>query len=157
VSELFVVGLSWRTAKVAMREKLAFREDELAPTLRALLAELPVTEALLISTCNRVEVYGVAKRAPDGDAAPGAVRAWLAKQREVKLADVAEGLYEHRGPAAIRHVFAVASSLDSLVVGEAQILGQLKAAYGVAGAAGTSGPVLSRAVERTRRARSASS
>ncbi len=145
MSELFVVGLSWRTAKVAMREKLAFRDDELAPTLRALLAELPVTEALLISTCNRVEVYGVAKRADD---APVAVRAFLAKQREVKLADVAEGLYEHRGPAAIRHVFAVASSLDSLVVGEAQILGQLKAAYGVAGAAGTSGPVLSRAVER---------
>jgi glutamyl-tRNA reductase len=145
MSELFVVGISWRTAKVAVREKLAFREDEVADTLHALTRELPVTEALLISTCNRVEVYGVAKPGSD---APPVVRQWLAQRRSVKLADVGEALYERRGPAAIRHVFSVASSLDSLVVGEAQILGQLKASYAFAGTAGTSGPVLSRAIER---------
>ena len=135
--ELFVVGLSWRTAKVDVREKLAFREDELADTLRALVQD-PVAEALLISTCNRVEVYGVGT--PE---APGRVREYLLRKAEVSAA-----LYEHRGPAAVRHVFSVASSLDSLVVGEAQILGQLKAAYGLAGTTGTSGPVLSRALER---------
>jgi glutamyl-tRNA reductase len=145
MSELFVVGMSWRTAKVAVREKLAFREDELAETLLAITRELPVAEALLISTCNRVEVYGVAKPGAD---ATSEVRAWIAKRRNVRLADVGEALYERRGPAAIRHVFSVASSLDSLVVGEAQILGQLKDAYAFAGTAGTSGPVLSRAVER---------
>jgi glutamyl-tRNA reductase len=145
MSELFVVGMSWRTAKVAVREKLAFREDELAETLLAITRELPVIEALLISTCNRVEVYGVAK--PGADATTE-LRAWIAKRRNVRLADVGEALYERRGPAAIRHVFSVASSLDSLVVGEAQILGQLKDAYAFAGTAGTSGPVLSRAVER---------
>lgn len=145
MSELFVVGLSWRTAKVAVREKLAFREEELGATLLALTRELPVTEALLISTCNRVEVYGVAK--PDVDA-PTKVRTFLAERRSVRLAELGDALYTHRGPGAIRHVFAVASSLDSLVVGEAQILGQLKGAYALAGAAGTSGPVLSRAVER---------
>ena len=145
MSELFVVGMSWRTAKVAVREKLAFREDELAETLLAITRELPVLEALLISTCNRVEVYGVAK--PGADATT-ALRTWIAKRRNVRLADVGEALYERRGPAAIRHVFSVASSLDSLVVGEAQILGQLKDAYAFAGTAGTSGPVLSRAVER---------
>jgi glutamyl-tRNA reductase len=143
VSELFVVGLSWHTAPVAVREKLAFRDDELAPTLRGALAELPVTEALLISTCNRVELYGVAKPGGDPD-----VREFLAKNRAVALRDVEAALYAHRGAAAIRHVFRVASSLDSLVVGEAQILGQLKAAYAIAGAAGTAGPVLSRALER---------
>lgn len=145
MSELFVVGMSWRTAKVAVREKLAFREDELAETLLAITRELPVLEALLISTCNRVEVYGVAK--PGADATTE-LRTWIAKRRNVRLADVGEALYERRGPAAIRHVFSVASSLDSLVVGEAQILGQLKDAYAFAGTAGTSGPVLSRAVER---------
>jgi glutamyl-tRNA reductase len=139
MSELFVVGLSWHTAPVAVREKLAFRDDELAPTLLRATTELAVAEALLISTCNRVELYGVAKAGAEPD-----VRGFLAKNR----GDVGAALYVHKGPAAIRHVFRVASSLDSLVVGEAQILGQLKAAYAVAGAAGTAGPVLSRALER---------
>ena len=145
MSELFVVGISWRTAPVAVREKLAFREDELAATLTAIVGSLPVAEALLISTCNRVEVYGVAKASGD---APTAVRAFLADQRGVKPKDVAEHLYEHRGSAAVRHVFRVAASLDSLVVGEAQILGQLKDAYKVAAKAGTRGSVLSRCLDR---------
>jgi glutamyl-tRNA reductase len=76
------------------------------------------------------------------------VRAFLAEQRGVKAKDVAAHLYEHRGSHAVRHVFRVASSLDSLVVGEAQILGQLKDAYGVADKAGTKGSVLSRCLER---------
>src|SRR5262245_14366631 len=139
--ELFVVGISWRTAKVAVREKLAFRQDELAATLAAITSTLPVAEALLISTCNRVEVYGVGK---DGHDAPTAVRTFITDQRGVKPKEIADALYERRGPEAVRHVFRVASSLDSLVVGEAQILGQLKEAYATAGAAGTSGPVLSR-------------
>ncbi|HEU0032831.1 MAG TPA: glutamyl-tRNA reductase [Kofleriaceae bacterium] len=145
MSELFVVGISWRTAPVAVREKLAFREDEIAPALRALTTEHPVAEALLVSTCNRVEVYGVARPGVD---ATGPVRRFLAEHRNVAVAEVADVLYDHRGTAAIHHVFRVAAALDSLVVGEAQILGQLKAAYGVAGAAGTSGPLLGRCLER---------
>ena len=145
MSELFVVGISWRTAAVAVREKLAFREEELADTLRGIVATLPVAEALLISTCNRVEVYGVARPGHD---ATVPVRQYLASQRGVHLRELGDALYDHRGDAAVRHVFRVASALDSLVVGEAQILGQLKAAYGVAGRAGTSGPVLGRALER---------
>ncbi len=145
MSELFVVGLSWRTAAVAVREKLAFREEEVPTALRGLVGGLPVAEALLISTCNRVEVYGVAKPGHD---ATGDVRRYLAEQRGVAAKDVAHVLYDHRGDQAIRHVFRVASALDSLVVGEAQILGQLKDAYSVAGTTGTSGPVLGRALER---------
>ncbi|MBA3457507.1 MAG: glutamyl-tRNA reductase [Deltaproteobacteria bacterium] len=145
MSELFVVGISWRTAPVAVREKFAFRDEELATTLQAMTATLPVAEALLISTCNRVEIYGVAK--PGQDPA-GSVRRFIAEQRGLAPAEVSDVLYDHVGPAAIRHVFRVASALDSLVLGEAQILGQLKAAYGVAGGAGTSGPVLGRCLER---------
>jgi glutamyl-tRNA reductase len=144
-TELFVVGLSWRTAPVAVREKLAFREDELAGVLQAITSRLPVAEVMLVSTCNRVEVYGVAA---DGHDATAALPALLAEQRGIAPSEVSAALYAHRGSAAIRHVFGVASALDSLVVGEAQILGQLKAAYGLAGKTGTSGPLLSRCLER---------
>ena len=119
MSDVFVVGISWRTA--------------------------PVAEALLVSTCNRVEVYGVARPGAD---ATGPVRAFLAARRGLKLASVEPHIYKHRSDDAIRHVFRVAAALDSLVVGEAQILGQLKAAYGIATAAGTSGPLLGRCLER---------
>lgn len=145
MSELFVVGISWRTAPVAVREKLAFREEEVPGVLRGMTGALPVAEALLISTCNRVEVYGVARAGHD---VTGPVRRFLAEMRSVKPAEVADVLYDHRGTAAVRHVFRVASALDSLVLGEAQILGQLKAAYAAAGGAGTSGPVLGRCLER---------
>jgi glutamyl-tRNA reductase len=145
VSELFVVGISWRTAPVAVREKLAFREEEVPGTLTAVTSRLPVAEAVLVSTCNRVELYGVAK--PGHDATTLA-RRFLAEQRGLQPAAVADVLYDHVGGAAVRHVFRVASALDSLVLGEAQILGQLKDAYGVADKAGTSGQVLRRCLER---------
>jgi glutamyl-tRNA reductase len=74
VSELFVVGISWRTAPVAVREQLAFREEEVPGVLRGLTGALPVAEALLISTCNRVEIYGVSRAGQD---ATGAVRRFL--------------------------------------------------------------------------------
>jgi len=105
VSELFVVGISWRTADVAVREKLAFREDELSSVLAAVTGALPVAEAVLLSTCNRVELYGVAK--PGSDAA-SAVRAFIADDRKARSNDVMNAIYDHRGPAAIRHVFRVA-------------------------------------------------
>ena len=145
MSELFVVGISWRTAPVAVREKLAFREEEITDTLRAMAGLPEVGEALLISTCNRVEVYGVAKPGAD---ATSAVRRFIAEQRKQKPADIAEKFYDYRGNEAVRHVFRVASALDSLVLGEAQILGQLKQARGVAVEAGTSGAVLGRFLER---------
>ncbi|MDX2091347.1 MAG: glutamyl-tRNA reductase [Kofleriaceae bacterium] len=145
MSELFVVGISWRTAPVAVREKLAFREEEVPGTLTAVTSRLPVAEAVLISTCNRVELYGVAKPGHD---ATTLTRRFLAEQRGLQPAAVADVIYDHVGGAAVRHVFRVASALDSLVLGEAQILGQLKDAYGVADKAGTSGQVLRRCLER---------
>lgn len=145
MGELFVVGMSWRTAPVAVREKLAFREEEVGEVIALLVKQPSVREAILISTCNRVEVYGV------GDAAENSAsvtRSFLAAQRQVALSEFGDALYQHHGPAAVRHVFRVASALDSLVVGEAQILGQLKSAYQVAGKVGASGPMLARCLER---------
>ncbi len=143
---LFVVGISWRTAPVAVREKLAFREEEIEGVLGELRVQPGVAEAMLISTCNRVEVYGVAR----GDAveASSSVRSFLARNRGITDASVADVLYGHAAHDAVRHVFRVAAALDSLVLGEAQILGQLKAAFGVAGSAGAVGPLLGRCLER---------
>ncbi len=140
--ELFVVGMSWRTAPVAIRERLAFREEELPIAVKALCVD-PAHEALLISTCNRVEIYGVG-----GPGATTAVKARLAANRGVPLGEVEHALYAHHGDGAIRHVFKVAAALDSLVLGEAQILGQLKQAWATAVAAGVSGPLLGRCLER---------
>lgn len=150
-SNLFVIGLSWRTAPVAVREKLAFADDELSSTLQSITSLPHIGEAMLISTCNRVEIYGAtARTAPVSalDAATGEVRSFLARSRGVQAEGLAGNLYEHTDAEAVRHAFRVASALDSLVVGEAQILGQLKSAYGVATSAGTTGPMLGRCMER---------
>jgi glutamyl-tRNA reductase len=150
-ANVFVVGLSWRTAPVAVREQLAFRDEELPGALAELCAAPGIAEAMLISTCNRVEIYGVTTAsAPVGAEADAtaAARSFLSRSRGVAAEQVAEHIYDHVEVDAVRHVFKVAAALDSLVVGEAQILGQLKAAYGVATTAGMSGAVLGRCLER---------
>lgn len=147
LGEIFAVGLSWRTAPVAVREKLAFRDEELAATLRDILARLPVAEAMLISTCNRVEVYGVAVPGHSANAAADALRQHLVQGRGAPV-EASHAMYAHAGPDAMQHIFRVAAALDSLVVGEAQILGQLKAAFALASSEGTAGPLLTRCIER---------
>ncbi len=137
--DFVLVGLSHRTAPVEVRERLAVPPDRLGEELREIAASGRFDEALLISTCNRVELYATssdpidaAKRARDALAA--------------RLLDFAseDALYQERGVDAVRHVFRVASSLDSLVVGEPQILGQVKEAFDAAKGAGTVGTLLGR-------------
>jgi glutamyl-tRNA reductase len=143
--DLVVVGLSHRTAPLDVREKLAFPDDVLPAALEA-LGKLPsVGEAMLLSTCNRVEVYAASRS--DAPQAIAEVRQFLGA-RGLPADRLAEHLYDRAGPAAVKHVFRVASSLDSLVVGEPQILGQMKSAYGVATQLGAVGPLLGRCVER---------
>jgi glutamyl-tRNA reductase len=149
-NDLFVVGLSWRTAQVSLRERLAFHDEELEGTLRDLLQLDGVSEALVLSTCNRVEVYGcTSKAAPSSIATTAAaeVRSMLSRSRKVSAEDLAEALYEHTEGDAVQHIFRVAAALDSMVVGESQILGQLKAAYGEASRVEATGQVLGRCVE----------
>ncbi|MBT8492012.1 MAG: glutamyl-tRNA reductase [Deltaproteobacteria bacterium] len=151
-SDLFVIGLSWRTAPVATREQLAFPTDELSDALAELVASPLIDEAVLLSTCNRVEVYASTARGAPASAVTAAAaeaRSFLARSRHVSGEELAEYLYEKTDDEAIAHVFRVASALDSMVVGEAQILGQVKDAYGAAAHMGAVGSVLGRCMERS--------
>lgn len=140
----FVVGASHRTAPLALRERLAVPAAELEPALRE-LAQAGATEAVLVSTCNRVELYGASAR--PGHAA-AAFRELLARSRGVELAELERATFELHDAEAIRHIFAVTSSLDAIVVGEAQIAGQVKEAYAAGARAKTVGPMLSRCLHR---------
>ena len=146
--DLFVVGLSWRTAPVAIREKLAFTDDELQNELATLLQSPCIDEGVILSTCNRVEIYGVAAIGSVATAAAAEARHFLVTSRDVSTESVAGKLYDHQHAEAARHVFRVASALDSLVLGETQILGQVKGAYGAAVAADATGQVLNRCLQQ---------
>ena len=137
--DFVVVGLSHRTAPVEVREHLAVAPDRLEQELREIAAIGPLDEALLISTCNRVELY--ATSANPIEASQIAKDALAKRLPENATAAV---LYQQRGIDVVRHVFRVASSLDSLVVGEPQILGQVKEAFDAARGAGTMGTLLGR-------------
>jgi glutamyl-tRNA reductase len=136
---LFVAGLSHRNAPVALREQLAVEEDKLREVLLDLQAADVLREVVVLSTCNRVEIYGVAE-AP-GEARAAAFR-HLCRHRGVELAAVEALLYTHVEADAVHHAFRVAASLDSMMVGEPQILGQVKDAFALAQACETVGPHL---------------
>src|SRR3989449_745673 len=136
---LFVAGLSHKNAPVELREQLAVEEDKLRELLRDVAATGAVQETLILSTCNRVEVYGVAE-------APGEARAvvsrHLCRHRGLSHASIEPLLYTHVDDDAVRHAFRVAASLDSMLIGEPQILGQVKDAFALAQACETVGPAL---------------
>jgi glutamyl-tRNA reductase len=136
---LFVAGLSHKNAPVALREQLAVEEDKLRELLGDLQGSDVLQEIVLLSTCNRVEVYGVAE-AP-GEARALAFRA-LCRHRGVDLGTVEPLLYTHLDADAVRHAFRVAASLDSMMIGEPQILGQVKDAFALAQACESVGPSL---------------
>jgi glutamyl-tRNA reductase len=143
---LVILGVNHRTAAVAVRERLAFSEDEVAPALRRLKQQIvEVTEAALLSTCNRVEIFAVTA---DPERAGDRIAQFIASDRGVELTDFSEALYRLDGREAIRHLFRVSASLDSMVVGEPQILGQVKLAYAQAAEAGTVSLVLHRAFHK---------
>jgi glutamyl-tRNA reductase len=132
-----ILGINHKTAPVALREKVAFTEDRLVSALQTLRQENGVAEAVILSTCNRTEVYWA------GSASGEELSQWLERHHGNNL-DLAASLYNHQESGAIEHAFSVASGLDSMVLGEAQILGQLKDAYRVAQQTGSTGPVLNK-------------
>jgi glutamyl-tRNA reductase len=131
--ELHLVGLSHKSAPIEVREKVALTGDALRDALAELKRCDDVSEAFVISTCNRVEVYTL-----------GASERRAQEFFTARSAAAASHLYGKHGEEAVRHLFRVASSLDSLVVGEQQILGQVKEAYGIASASGAAGSYVSR-------------
>jgi glutamyl-tRNA reductase len=142
---LFILGVNHRTAPVAVRERLAYAETEVAPALQRLKLASGIGEAALLSTCNRVEVIGVTS---DAEHVADEVARFLAADREVERGAFNDALYNFSGRDAVRHLFRVGASLDSMVVGEPQILGQLKLAYAQAAEAATVGLVLHRAFHK---------
>ncbi|MGA9025046.1 MAG: glutamyl-tRNA reductase [Steroidobacteraceae bacterium] len=132
-----ILGINHRTAPVALREKVAFSEERLVGALRALRQARGISEVVILSTCNRTEVYW------SGSATGAELSEWLDQHHGGGL-DLAASLYVHQEQHAVTHAFSVASGLDSMVLGEAQILGQLKDAYRVAQEAGSTGPALNK-------------
>ncbi|MDF0604669.1 glutamyl-tRNA reductase [Neisseriaceae bacterium TC5R-5] len=139
---LFAFGLNHDTAPLSIREKLAFPTERLPGALGSLLASHAVGEAAIVSTCNRTEIYCSSQT-------PQAALQWLSHYHQLPLTEVQPYLYQLEADQAARHAFRVASGLDSMVLGETQILGQLKEAVRYAESAGTLGTLLNGLFQRT--------
>lgn len=140
--ELFVVGLSHFAAPVAVRERLSAGKSELGELAARARAEAGLDEAVLLSTCSRFELYAAAQ---DPAAAEAAVAAWLARRAGTPVEPY---LYRRRGREALEHLFRVAAGLDSWIIGETEVLGQVKDAYAAACAAGAAARTLNIAFQR---------
>jgi glutamyl-tRNA reductase len=145
--DIIIVGMNHRSAPIELRESVAFESSYVLQALGQLQTYPSIEESVILSTCNRVEIVAAAV---NGMSASEEIKAFLAEQRARKNRHSFENhVYIHRGPEAIRHLFRVAASLDSMVVGEPQILGQLKEYYNVARTAGTVGTILHRLFHRS--------
>ncbi|MBP7229444.1 MAG: glutamyl-tRNA reductase [Moraxellaceae bacterium] len=141
---LLALGINHKTASLALREKVAFTPERLELALREACAQAGLQELAIVSTCNRTEFYGkVPKQGAE------ALLGWLSHYHQLPLSDITASLYQFEGEAAVRHMMRVAAGLDSMVLGEPQILGQVKTAYSQAAAAGTLGPELERLFQST--------
>jgi glutamyl-tRNA reductase len=147
---LVVIGINHRTAPVDIREKVVFAGEDLPVALRALVRVPGVQESIIVSTCNRTELYCFTAAAPL-EVTGQSLSQWLEQWHDLADhgLDLHRSLYRLQGSAAIEHLFAVACGLDSLVLGEPQILGQLKDAYRAAHDQGTTGPYLNRLLQTT--------
>jgi glutamyl-tRNA reductase len=141
MSSLYALGLNHQTAPLAVRERVVFHVERLREALGEIKGSL-AREAAILSTCNRTELY------LDGEE-PAAVVHWLAKYHDLAPGELAPYLYTHPAERAVRHAFRVASGLDSMVLGEPQILGQMKEAARTAESAGTLGTVLHKLFQRS--------
>ena len=140
--QLFAFGINHQTAPLSLREQVVFHAENLVQALRDLVERHPVKEAAIISTCNRTEAYCHTTE-------PGTAMHWLADYHQLKAHNLEPHLYQLPQERAVKHAFRVASGLDSMVLGEPQILGQFKDAVRVAESAGTLGLLLNKLFQRT--------
>jgi glutamyl-tRNA reductase len=136
--ELLALGISHKTAPLPLREKLALPEGRAAAVLRELTTQESIHEAVAISTCNRTELYLVAA---DGVDAENQALGILSRQADIRPTELLSALYSLHRQEAVRHLFSVAAGLDSMIVGEAEIQGQVKRAYELALVEGATGPI----------------
>ena len=144
--DIVLLGLNHKTASVDVRECIAFTAEETDRALEMLRANPVIAESVLLSTCNRIELL---MAVDDVEAAVAVAKRFISEFKKVPLAQFETALYQYRGDEAVRHTFQVAASLDSMVVGEPQILGQMKAAYHQATLERTSGVILNKLFHRT--------
>src|SRR5215216_5253592 len=145
---ILLIGVNHRTAPVEIRERLAFNDEACANGLRHLVDGDVVREGLIVSTCNRVEILS-ATASDQVEFGVGRVTEFLDTSGHLPSGFLEKHLYRHTNEEAVRHLFRVASSLDSMVVGEPQVLGQVRHAYALGVEAGTVGRVLNRLVHHT--------
>jgi glutamyl-tRNA reductase len=138
VSELLLLGTSHKTAPLAVRERVALPDARAEAFLRELAAHPEIREAVILSTCNRTELYVVVS---DPVEAETTVLGMLARQAGLRPTELIDGIYTHRNCDAARHLYRVTSGLESMIVGEAEVQGQVKRAYESALAARTTGPL----------------
>ena len=141
MSELIALGISHKTAPVALRERVAFQEGEAVDFLARLKGSEEVHEAVVISTCNRTELYLVVG---DPVRAESDVLGLLAQRAGIRPTELAEAIYSPRNCDAARQLFRVSAGLDSMIVGEAEVQGQVKRAHEAAMRAGATGPLSNR-------------
>ncbi|MGI1680119.1 MAG: glutamyl-tRNA reductase [Cellvibrionaceae bacterium] len=133
---LFTLGINHSTAPLNVREQVAFSPDVMVDALQSAIQSLKIQEAAILSTCNRTELYLYGESA-SGDSAPAAILNWLAQFHQLPFEELQPCHYVYEDEEAVRHIMKVACGLDSLILGEPQILGQMKSAYAVAKGAGT--------------------
>jgi glutamyl-tRNA reductase len=141
MSGLLALGVSHHTAPLALREKLALTEGKAAGVLSALVSEEPISEAVSLSTCNRTELYLVATDSVEAETAGLGV---LAREAGIPPTELLGPLYSLRAADAAQHLYRVTAGLDSMILGEAEIQGQVKRAYELALVEGATGPILNR-------------
>ncbi len=142
---LLALGLNHKTAPVDIRERLTFGPDVIVGALRSLTEQTPAAEAVIVSTCNRTEIYCAVETCD----AETPVRDWLGRFQGIDSQLIAPHLYVHVDQAAVQHLLKVASGLDSMVLGEPQILGQVKSAFQTACDAASAGRLLGRLFQHT--------
>ena len=138
---ILAIGASHKTAPLALRERLALPEGRAAHVLREIVSHSEIREAVAISTCNRTEIYMVVG---DPVEAESAALGCVSRQVGIRPTELVGNLYSHRDAGAVRHLFEVAAGLDSMIVGEAEVLGQVRRAYELALVEGATGPISNR-------------
>ncbi len=144
--KLFVVGINHKTAPVEIRERLSFAKRDIANANRRLKERVRLEEGLILSTCNRVEIYAVANSREKDHV--NEIKCFLSEYHGIDPLELENRLYMFKGEETVRHLFKVASGLDSMVIGEMEILGQVKDAYQDAVESKTSGKVLNRLLQK---------
>ncbi len=145
MSTIILIGANHKTAPVELREKLSFTDDEIVSTLEFLKQDKDIKEGLVFSTCNRTEVLYIPRTGDQVDKIIGLI----SEKKQIGISEFKSSLYVYKEDEAIRHLFKVASSLDSMVVGEPQILGQIKQAYRTAVGNKASGVLLNRLMHKS--------